>query len=251
MRGLPRAEPGGPLALGGNAAITIVYWNYHITLNPLQLSNLTVTLPDPLMKPVADGCPDQVHTYFSLGRTAKLLGLFYFGLLPFFPLHESLLEVPMLARADQARLANSSWVTGGWKLCLLQMAGWLLRSRLLIWHLQRRGIATIVWSYDNDEDFADAFALGVDGVMTDSPAKLRRFLERCVTRDSNSKYHPSYFVCAGVLTLSSGGHRTGRLPDAARQGYGTGGGGGGASLAATQPPTRARESTEILTRPHL
>ena len=29
---------------------------------------------------------------------------------------------------------------------------------------------------------------------------------RCVTRDSNSTYHPSCAVDAGVLTLSSGGH---------------------------------------------
>ena len=72
----------------------------------------------------------------------------------------------MLSRCDQARMARGGWIEGGWKLCALRLVGWLLRSRLLLWHLQRRGIATVVWSYDDDDDFEEAFRLGVDGVVS-------------------------------------------------------------------------------------
>ena len=66
----------------------------------------------------------------------------------------------MLSTQDQARVRQSGFVTGGWKLWLLKAAGWLLRSKLLLWHLRRRGIATVFWSYDDERDFAEAFAIG-------------------------------------------------------------------------------------------
>ena len=93
------------------------------------------------------------------------------GLLPFVPLRETFFELPLLTAADVAldpslrpRLAYAA-------------VGWLLRSRLLFWHLKRRGVSTWVWVCNSDAAYDEAFALGVDGVMTDRPSHLRRYLD--------------------------------------------------------------------------
>ncbi len=54
----------------------------------------------------------------------------------------------------------------------------LLTSRLLFRHLRKRGIHVYLWVLNDDDDYRRAFhRLGVDGVMTDYPTKLRRFLD--------------------------------------------------------------------------
>lgn len=122
----------------------------------------------------ADGCyalDPTIPLVFTTRRVLLLLLLFYTGLLPFVALRESFLEVPLLTATDLALDASFRPKRA------YAAVGWLLRSRTLFWHLRRRGMATWAWVYNSGEAYDRAFALGVDGVMTDRPTHLRRYLD--------------------------------------------------------------------------
>uniref|UniRef100_A0A3B5A8I3 Glycerophosphodiester phosphodiesterase domain containing 1 n=1 Tax=Stegastes partitus TaxID=144197 RepID=A0A3B5A8I3_9TELE len=97
----------------------------------------------------------QIPVLFSLPRVLQLLGLFYTGLLPFVPLKEQFLEIPM-----------PSIITN------------LLMRKALFEHLTARGIQVYIWVLNDDEDFQRAFDLGATGVMTDFPTRLKDFMDR-------------------------------------------------------------------------
>uniref|UniRef100_A0A8C6LE05 Glycerophosphodiester phosphodiesterase domain containing 1 n=1 Tax=Nothobranchius furzeri TaxID=105023 RepID=A0A8C6LE05_NOTFU len=97
----------------------------------------------------------QIPVLFSLPRVLQLLGLFYTGLLPFVPLKEQFLEIPM-----------PSIITN------------LLMRKSLFQHLTARGIQVYIWVLNDEEDFQRAFELGATGVMTDFPTMLKEFMDR-------------------------------------------------------------------------
>ena len=51
--------------------------------------------------------------------------------------------------------------------------------------MRARGIGVYVWVLNSEAEYEKAFRSGVTGVMTDYPAKLRRFL------DANPNLHTS------------------------------------------------------------
>ncbi|XP_076325400.1 lysophospholipase D GDPD1-like [Tachypleus tridentatus] len=53
----------------------------------------------------------------------------------------------------------------------------LLMNKALFHHLKKRGIQTYLWVLNEDKDYENAFQLGVTGVMTDYPSKLRKYLD--------------------------------------------------------------------------
>uniref|UniRef100_W5K9R6 Glycerophosphodiester phosphodiesterase domain containing 1 n=1 Tax=Astyanax mexicanus TaxID=7994 RepID=W5K9R6_ASTMX len=97
----------------------------------------------------------QIPVLFSLPRVLILVGLFYTGLLPFIPLKEQFLEIPMPSITTN-----------------------LLMRKALFDHLTARGIQIYIWVLNDEEDFKRAFDLGATGVMTDYPTKLKEFLEK-------------------------------------------------------------------------
>uniref|UniRef100_A0A3Q3WBU1 GP-PDE domain-containing protein n=1 Tax=Mola mola TaxID=94237 RepID=A0A3Q3WBU1_MOLML len=97
----------------------------------------------------------RIPVLFSLPRVLQLLGLFYTGLLPFVPLKEQFLEIPM-----------PSIITK------------LLMRKALFNHLTDRGIQVYIWVLNDEEDFQRAFDLGATGVMTDFPTRLKEFMDR-------------------------------------------------------------------------
>uniref|UniRef100_A0A3P9IMW2 Glycerophosphodiester phosphodiesterase domain containing 1 n=1 Tax=Oryzias latipes TaxID=8090 RepID=A0A3P9IMW2_ORYLA len=97
----------------------------------------------------------QIPVLFSLPRVLQLLALFYSGLLPFVPIKEQFLEIPM-----------PSIITN------------LLMRKALFQHLTARGIQVYIWVLNDEEDFQRAFDLGATGVMTDFPTKLKDFMDR-------------------------------------------------------------------------
>uniref|UniRef100_A0A3Q1HTP9 GP-PDE domain-containing protein n=1 Tax=Anabas testudineus TaxID=64144 RepID=A0A3Q1HTP9_ANATE len=97
----------------------------------------------------------RIPVLFSFPRVLQLLGLFYTGLLPFVPLKEQFLEIPM-----------PSIITN------------LLMRKALFDHLTARGIQVYIWVLNDEEDFQRAFDLGATGVMTDFPTKLKDFMDR-------------------------------------------------------------------------
>ncbi|MBN3308999.1 lysophospholipase D GDPD1 [Amia ocellicauda] len=117
----------------------------------------------------------RIPILFSLKRVLLLVGLFYTGLLPFVPLKEQFLEIPMPSiitkLKDPRRMSRSQrFIT--W------LADTLLMRKALFDHLTARGIQVYVWVLNDEEDFQRAFALGATGVMTDYPTKLKEFIEK-------------------------------------------------------------------------
>jgi len=120
--------------------------------------------------------PD-VAVFFSMRRVLMLYVSFYTGLLPFLPLKESYLEVPLLDIMTKMKVEMGS----GQKF-LFRIVKFIYTSPVLFAHLRERGIPTYFWVLNDDEDFKRGFELGAEGVMTDCPSKLRRWLDE----------HPQY-----------------------------------------------------------
>jgi len=121
-----------------------------------------------------------VGLLFSMPRFVKLYILFYTGLLPFVPLKETHLEIPMPSifydnnyRTPEANVGLGKLPK--WSLCL---ADYIMMSPTLFSHLHRRGIHTYLWVLNSEEEYARAFSLGATGVMTDYPSRLQKFLAK-------------------------------------------------------------------------
>ncbi|XP_010869595.1 lysophospholipase D GDPD1 isoform X1 [Esox lucius] len=121
----------------------------------------------------------RIPVLFSMPRVFMLLGLFYSGLLPFVPLKEQFLEIPMPSiitnlLKDPDNMTRSRRV-------IVWLADTLLMRKALFNHLTARGIQVYVWVLNDEKEFKRAFDLGATGVMTDYPTKLRDFLEKIGT----------------------------------------------------------------------
>ncbi|XP_034147468.1 lysophospholipase D GDPD1-like [Esox lucius] len=112
-------------------------------------------------------------------RVFMLLGLFYTGLLPFVPLKEQFLEIPMPSIISNL-LKDPDNMTRSRRV-IVWLADTLLMRRALFNHLTARGIQVYVWVLNDEKEFKRAFDLGGTGVMTDYPTKLRDFLEKIGT----------------------------------------------------------------------
>lgn len=116
----------------------------------------------------------------SMPRVAKLYLLFYSGLLPFVPLKETHLEIPMpsIFYNDSYRSPAGNVGLARLPMAVLRLADWILMSPRLFQHLSSRGVHTYVWVLNTEEEYERAFSLGVTGVMTDYPGKLQQFLQK-------------------------------------------------------------------------
>uniref|UniRef100_A0A8C6VKJ7 Glycerophosphodiester phosphodiesterase domain containing 1 n=1 Tax=Naja naja TaxID=35670 RepID=A0A8C6VKJ7_NAJNA len=110
---------------------------------------------------------------FCLRRVLLLLGLFYTGLLPFFPIMEDFLEIPMpsviLKLKEVEKISKSERF-------IIWLIDVLLMRKALFDHLTARGIQVYIWVLNEDHEYKRAFDLGATGVMTDYPTKLKEFL---------------------------------------------------------------------------
>ncbi|XP_048837510.1 lysophospholipase D GDPD1-like isoform X1 [Brienomyrus brachyistius] len=117
----------------------------------------------------------RIPVLFSLQRVLLLLLLFYTGLLPFVPLKEQFLEIPMPSimtkLKDPARISRSQRL-------MTWLADTLLMRKTMFEHLKARGIQVYVWVLNDEEDFQRALDLGATGIMTDFPTKLKDFMEK-------------------------------------------------------------------------
>ncbi|XP_039612800.1 lysophospholipase D GDPD1 isoform X2 [Polypterus senegalus] len=117
----------------------------------------------------------QIPLLFSLHRVLLLVGLFYTGLLPFVPLREQFLEIPMPSiinkLKDPEKMSRSQRF-------LVWLADTMLMRKALFDHLIARGIQVYLWVLNDEDDFQRAFDLGATGVMTDYPTKLKAFMEQ-------------------------------------------------------------------------
>uniref|UniRef100_A0A4W6EUN3 Glycerophosphodiester phosphodiesterase domain containing 1 n=1 Tax=Lates calcarifer TaxID=8187 RepID=A0A4W6EUN3_LATCA len=112
----------------------------------------------------------RIPVLFSFPRVLQLLGLFYTGLLPFVPLKEQFLEIPMPSiitkLKDPDRLTRSQ-----------RFITWLADTGS-IW-LENNGFKLVyIWVLNDEDDFQRAFDLGATGVMTDFPTRLKDFMDK-------------------------------------------------------------------------
>ncbi|TRY94661.1 hypothetical protein DNTS_021567 [Danionella cerebrum] len=117
----------------------------------------------------------QIPILFSLPRVLLLLGLFYTGLLPFVPIKEQFLEIPMPSIAS--KLKDPKRQTRVQRL-VTWLSDKILMRKALFNHLTSRGIQVYIWVLNDEEDFKRAFDLGATGIMTDYPTKLKEFMEK-------------------------------------------------------------------------
>ncbi|XP_029028389.1 lysophospholipase D GDPD1 [Betta splendens] len=117
----------------------------------------------------------RIPVLFSFSRVLQLLGLFYTGLLPFVPLKEQFLEIPMPSIIS--KLEDPNTITRSQRF-MAWLADTLLMRKALFNHLTARGIQVYIWVLNDDEDFQRAFDLGATGIMTDFPTKLKDFMDR-------------------------------------------------------------------------
>ncbi|RDD46469.1 Glycerophosphodiester phosphodiesterase domain-containing protein 1 [Trichoplax sp. H2] len=116
----------------------------------------------------------EVPTFFSKRRVVITILLFYTGLLPFVPIKESYFEVIMPSIVK--KVLNPELPI---KSCAYaKFIDYLLMRPSLINHLKRRGIQVYLWVLNDENDFRRAFGLGADGIVTDYPTKLQKFLQK-------------------------------------------------------------------------
>jgi len=118
----------------------------------------------------------EIPLIIGLKPLVKIIILFYLGLLPFFPIKETYLEIPMLGRIIKHH--DSSQSDRNTRAKWLKVLDWLMLSPCLFRHLQRRGMQVYAWVLNDEEDFDAAFEMGFDGVMTDFPSKLKAYLDK-------------------------------------------------------------------------
>lgn len=128
--------------------------------------------------------PDTPLIFSAAGCLKTLLG-YYLGLLPFLSIRYSHFEIPLICGGWEQRLqrematkaqAQTRW--GAMLASLLIGARKVLRNRTMWTHLQQRGVKVIAWVLNEEDEYRIAIEAGVDGIMTDYPERLAKFLQK-------------------------------------------------------------------------
>jgi len=120
--------------------------------------------------------PD-IPIMFSFKRVVLVTLSFWAGILPFIPLKESFLEIPMFD--------PNLFKTQSWKVTLAIRLLDLVWSKRFFQHLNKRGIVTFSWVQNSLADFDYCIKnKGVNGIMTDRPELLTSYF---VSLDQETK----------------------------------------------------------------
>jgi len=126
----------------------------------------------------------EIPLLFSAKAIAKLLLYYYTGLLPFIPLRQSFLEIPVFTPESVKSLGVYTTTRR------MKIFTWLIQnvlvSKRLFKHLNKRGISVFSWVQNTEDVWDYCFANGVNGVMTDNPTKLAKYL-----KDRDTKTYPA------------------------------------------------------------
>eukprot|EP00386_Alphamonas_edax_P007858 GDKI01026010.1.p1 GENE.GDKI01026010.1~~GDKI01026010.1.p1 ORF type:complete len:377 (-),score=77.42 GDKI01026010.1:21-1151(-) len=118
---------------------------------------------------------------------AKLLALYYTGLLPFFDVKCASLQIPLSEKwiALQAykigqkvlKRTKSKFFSDMAAVWTSKLLWKFVTQEKLIKHLQKRGVTIFYWVCNDEKSIEKAFKLGADGVMTDKPTLLREWMD--------------------------------------------------------------------------
>ena len=114
-----------------------------------------------------------IPLFVSFRRALIIVLLYYIGLLPFVPIKESAFQMVMPKVYNDMGRKYFNSIQGR---MFGRFLNYIIMNRKLINHLNKRGIFTCLWVLNNESDFQTAFDVGVQGVMTDYPLKLQKFL---------------------------------------------------------------------------
>ncbi|XP_068193232.1 lysophospholipase D GDPD3a [Antennarius striatus] len=123
---------------------------------------------------------------FTVKRGVLLLFLFYTGLLPFFPLGESLLQFYLPQIINRTYIPENNILKNWLIVSLLEKV--TMRKRLFN-HLAARGIQVHLFVCNEDEDIKSALEVGATGVMSDYPSLLSSYFYRHRNLTSNTSTH--------------------------------------------------------------
>jgi len=117
-----------------------------------------------------------VPLIFSMKRVVLLILSYYTGLLPFLPIKESFLEIPMFATVPFPFYPR-----------LAKVVFWILKNFLgsprLFNYLNRRGITVFSWVQNDKQNFEFCYLeKKVNGMMTDCPMLLTDFYNNLKAR---------------------------------------------------------------------
>jgi len=96
---------------------------------------------------------------------------FPLGLLPFVPLNYEIFSWPLWNSEFKSTLKKSP----------VKYFFYLLfdsLSRPIFYHLRQRGLLVFQWVLNHDKEFNKAIQKGVNGIITDSPTELKRYLDK-------------------------------------------------------------------------
>ena len=111
---------------------------------------------------------------------AKIFLLTISGLLPFWCLRPGVVDIPLVTRGltemgDRMAVSRCQKVLFCLVVNLLRFFN--LISRLFIPNLRKRGILTFFWIVNEEEDWEKAISIGCQGIMTDRPSALNKYLK--------------------------------------------------------------------------
>lgn len=115
--------------------------------------------------------PD-VSLMFSLMGVTRLFLLHFTGLLPFIPLKETYFEIIM----PNAIVKHAKNLPFAYR-CALRLVQMVFIRKSFVRHLKMRGIMVYFWVLNTDEEFEMAFDCGANGIITDYPSKLIKFID--------------------------------------------------------------------------
>eukprot|EP00347_Sterkiella_histriomuscorum_P004184 403361426 len=134
-----------------------------------------------------------IPQFFSGGQTLTVYLLYYLGLLFLYPLPSDAFMVPLFTQ-EKLKLFSGAFKKRGrggllGHMIIILMGVLIGNSKNLYRHLRKRGVIVVVWVLNEESEFQEAldYAPEIDGVMTDSPQKLREFVEKY-----NLTYIPKY-----------------------------------------------------------
>ena len=118
--------------------------------------------------------PD-LDRFFSPFAVIKTYGLYITGLLPFVPITSKIFSIPKYSTHYEKWKSSKGGVSVSIYFALFRFMESI--SKPLIKHLQERGVLVFHWVLNEDADFEESLKFNINGIMTDKPTQLKKFLE--------------------------------------------------------------------------
>lgn len=116
----------------------------------------------------------QIPMFFDVKDCATFFIATFFGLLPFFKFKNDWVEIPHAFR----HYFDSTMYKQYFLAKVVGFVFWIesFYFKLIVWHMNRRGIPVVFWVLNCEEDWNKGIRMGANGLMTDYPSRMKEFL---------------------------------------------------------------------------